>query len=164
MSEPEEKHDSDKIADEAAASLTRRTALGAAVGVFSAGYAGAIGYPIYRYVNTPAARAEAIAAVTEVSLDGASTLKPGDALPFMFGNRPSVLIHHQDDTWSAFDAVCTHLGCTVKYEPGKDRIFCACHGGVYNANSGEPEAGPPPRALTKYTVEVKDDQVVVSRG
>lgn len=145
-------------------SLTRRAAVGTAVGVFGAGYAGAVGYPIYRYLNTPVERAATAAQVTEVSPPDALQLKPGTAMAFMFGTRPAVLIRHTDGNWSAFDAVCTHLGCTVKYEPGKDRIFCACHGGTYDPTTGQPTGGPPPKALAQYKVEVKDDHVVVSRG
>ena len=55
-----------------------------------------------------------------------------------------MLIHHEDGTWSAFSAVCTHLGCTVKYEPEQNRIYCECHGGTYDPYTGAAVAGPPP--------------------
>ena len=164
MCDAKEQSDAPPAAAEPQESLTRRSMVGAAVGVFGAGYAGTIGYPIYRYLNTPVVRAASAAAITEVSLPDAAKLEPGTALGFMFGNRPALLIHHKDNQWCAFDAVCTHLGCTVRFEVNKDRIFCACHGGVYDATTGQPVAGPPPRALTKYEVEVKDDEVVVSRA
>jgi cytochrome b6-f complex iron-sulfur subunit len=145
-------------------SATRRAVVGTTIGVFGAGYAGALGYPIYSYLNTPVVRAASAAAVTELALPGAQTLKPGTATAFMFGIRPALLIHNQDGKWYSFDAVCTHLGCTVKFEADKDRIHCACHGGVYDPTTGQPVSGPPPRALTQYNVEVKDDEVVVSRA
>ena len=47
-----------------------------------------------------------------------------------------MLIHHQDGSWVALSAVCTHLGCTVQYEPQANRIHCACHGGVYDPRTG----------------------------
>ena len=153
-----------EAASGASSKVSRRAIVGTVVGVFGAGYAGAISYPIYRYLKTPLERANAEAQVTEVSLPEGVKLKPGSALPFRFGLKPAVLIHHEDGTWSAFNAVCTHLGCTVKYEPDRDRIFCACHGGVYDSRTGQPIAGPPPRALTEYKVEVQDDRVVVSRA
>lgn len=145
-------------------SRTRRAFVQAGVGAFGACYAGVIAYPIYRYLNTPAQRAADEPLANEIPLVGADTLKRGTAMMFRFRNRPAVLIHQKDDSWAAFDAVCTHLGCTVKYEADKDRIYCACHGGVYNENTGEVEAGPPPKGLTQYSVEVKDGEVVVSRG
>ena len=34
----------------------------------------------------------------------------------------------------AFDAVCTHVQCTVEYRPAENDIFCNCHNGVYDLN------------------------------
>jgi cytochrome b6-f complex iron-sulfur subunit len=143
--------------------VARRRLMGATLGMFGAGYVGAIGYPMYRYVRTPVERAALAAQVTEVTPQGAKDIPVGQAMGFMFGTRPAVLIHRGDHEWAAFDAVCTHLGCTVKYEPDKDRIFCECHLGTYDARTGEPTSGPPPRALTKYVVEEKDGVIVVAR-
>jgi cytochrome b6-f complex iron-sulfur subunit len=75
-----------------------------------------------------------------------------------------MLIHHQDGRWIALSAVCTHLGCTVKYEPEMDRIHCACHGGVYNAYTGANVSGPPPKPLKTFKVAVSDTGVEVSRA
>jgi nitrite reductase/ring-hydroxylating ferredoxin subunit len=75
---------------------------------------------------------------------------------FLFGPRPSMLIHHEDGSYSAFDAVCTHLGCTVRFEPENRRIHCPCHGGVYDINTGAVVSGPPPRALKAYRAEAAD--------
>ena len=75
-----------------------------------------------------------------------------------------MLIHHTDNSWVALTAVCTHLGCTVQYEPQMDRIHCACHGGVYNAYTGANVSGPPPKPLKLFKVAVNDTGVEVSRG
>ncbi len=127
-------------------------------------YLGAIGYPVYRYLASPIERAEGLAAITEVTLKDAQKLEAGTALMFKFGSKPTLLIHHKDDTWVALDAVCTHLGCTVQYEPDKNRIHCACHGGVYDPRTGANVSGPPPRPLKQYKVNVTADGVVVSRA
>ncbi len=145
-------------------SRTRRAFVQAGVGAFGACYAGVIAYPIYRYLDTPTQRAAELAAVSEVVVEAADVPAKGAAVRFGFGYRPAVLIHHHEIGLVAFDAVCTHLGCTVKYEADNDRIFCECHKGVYNAKTGEVESGPPPKGLTQYSVEVKEDgKVVVSR-
>jgi cytochrome b6-f complex iron-sulfur subunit len=109
----------------------------------------------------------AAAAVTEVTLKDAQKLPSGSAMLFKFGTKPALLIHHQDQ-WVAFDAVCTHMGCTVQYQPANDRepagrIYCACHGGVYDAATGANVSGPPPRPLKPYKVEVTEAGVVITR-
>jgi len=126
-------------------------------------YAGAMGYPIYRYLASPAEMAANESAVVEVTLKGAQTLAPASALMFKFGSSPAMLIHGADDSWVAFSAVCTHLGCTVQFEPQMNRIHCACHGGVYDTHTGKNVSGPPPKPLTAYKVSVGVDGIVVSR-
>lgn len=142
----------------------RRGFIKAGLGAIAAGYAAAIGYPIYAYLSTPAERAAQTAAVTETTLDGADKLPPGSAMMFKFGVKPALLIHHKDGAWVALDAVCTHLGCTVQFEADKDRIFCACHGGVYDAKTGANVAGPPPKPLAAYKVEVQDGRILIAKA
>jgi len=142
---------------------TRRVFL---AGATAAGvcYAAALGYPIYRYLASPAEMAANEAAVTEVTLKDAQTLAPGSALMFRFGSSPAMLIHGADDSWVAFSAVCTHLGCTVQFEPQQNRIHCACHGGVYDPHTGKNISGPPPSPLTAYKVKLLPEGVMVSRA
>jgi cytochrome b6-f complex iron-sulfur subunit len=148
--------------EEAESTPTRRAFLLAAA---AAGlcYAGAMAYPIYRYLASPAEMAANESAVAEVTLKNAQTLPAASALMFKFGSSPAMLIHGEDGAWVAFSAVCTHLGCTVQFEPQMNRIHCACHGGVYDAHTGKNVSGPPPRPLTAYKVSVGADNVVVSR-
>ncbi|MCL2660046.1 MAG: Rieske (2Fe-2S) protein [Acidobacteriaceae bacterium] len=145
-------------------SIVRRAFLAGAAGVAGVFYAGLLGYPIYRYLNSSNETAMAEAAVKEVTLKDANKLAPGSALMFKFGAAPAVLIHHANGEWVSLTAVCTHLGCTVQYEPGADRIHCGCHGGVYNAYTGANVSGPPPKPLKLFKVAVNDTGVVVSRA
>lgn len=142
---------------------TRRVFL-AAAGAAGIAYAAALVYPVYRYLASPEEMAQNAAAVTEVTLKDAQKLPAGAVLMFKFGSAPAMLIHHEDGRWISMTAVCTHLGCTVQYEPEADRIHCACHGGVYNAYTGANVSGPPPRPLNLFKVAVNDTGVVVSRA
>src|ERR1039457_2270136 len=117
-------------------------------------YVGALGYPIYRYLASPAEMAADQVAVKEVALKGAHAMPAGTVLMFKFGSSPAMLIHNADESWVAFSAVCTHLGCTVQYEPQMNRIHCACHGGVYDVHTGRDVSGPPPKPLRAYKVHV----------
>ncbi len=127
-------------------------------------YVTALGYPVYRYLASPAEMASSAAAVTEVTLKDAQKLPAGSVLMFKFGVAPAMLIHHADNTWVALTAVCTHLGCTVQYEPQMNRIHCACHGGVYDPRTGANVSGPPPKPLKLFKVAVNDTGVEVSRA
>jgi cytochrome b6-f complex iron-sulfur subunit len=144
--------------------LGRRGFLKLAVGAVGACYAAAIGYPVYKYLASPAEAAAALSAVKEVSLKDADRIPVGTALMFKFGTRPAMLIHHADNTWTALDAVCTHLGCTVQFDPAKNRISCACHGGEYDPHTGRNIGGPPPRPLRSFVVKVEAGAVLVSRA
>ncbi|HNY31703.1 MAG TPA: Rieske (2Fe-2S) protein [Fibrobacteria bacterium] len=136
----------------------------AAVGALGAVYAGLVGYPVYRYLASPVEKAASETAVNEMVVEGGAALPKNSALMFKFGAKPAMLIHHEDGTYTALSAVCTHLGCTASYEPDEKRIFCACHGGVYDPHSGANVSGPPPKPLTAFKVQVTDGKVVVQRS
>lgn len=144
----------------------RRTRRGFLIAAGAAGicYTAALSYPIYRYLASPEEMEMSATAVTEVTLKDAQKLPAGSVLMFKFGSSPAMLIHHGDGRWIAMTAVCTHLGCTVQYEPQADRIHCGCHGGVYNAYTGANVSGPPPKPLKLFKVAVGDAGVNVSRA
>jgi cytochrome b6-f complex iron-sulfur subunit len=144
--------------------MSRRGFVRASVWGVGLAYFGAIGYPIYRYLNSPVEKSIEESLVKEVTLKDAGKLAPGTALVFKFGVRPALLIHHDDGTWVALDAVCSHLGCTVKFDENQKKITCACHGGVYDAKTGDNISGPPPRPLTKYVVSQEKEGIKVSRA
>jgi cytochrome b6-f complex iron-sulfur subunit len=64
----------------------------------------------------------------------------------------------------ALSARCAHLGCTINWF-GDLRIFkCPCHGSEYHSN-GVNFAGPAPRPLDRFRIEVNvDGQLVVDTG
>lgn len=143
---------------------TTRRFFMAAAGAAGLCYVAAMGYPIYRYLASPEEMAMNATAVTEVTLKDANKLPLGSVLMFKFGTAPAMLIHHQDGRWISLTAVCTHLGCTVQYEPQADRIHCACHGGVYDPYTGANVSGPPPKPLKLFKAVVNDTGVEVSRS
>ena len=89
-----------------------------------------------------------------------SDLRPGGEgqwpSPFNFGGKPCLLIRTPEDEIRAFNAVCTHVDCTVEYRPDKGDIFCNCHNGVYDL-MGKNVSGPPPRPLEEYDVTLQGD-------
>jgi menaquinol-cytochrome c reductase iron-sulfur subunit len=64
------------------------------------------------------------------------------------------------DHFTAFSVHCTHLGCPVRWLPDAKLFMCPCHGGVYYED-GTVAAGPPPRPLVQYPVEVTNGEVSI---
>jgi Rieske Fe-S protein len=120
----------------------------------------AIAYPIARYLVPPEVQ-ESTAETVTLSVHP-SDVKPNSGLIFRFGSQPGILIRTPGGELRAFSAVCTHLGCTVQYRSDLIQIWCACHNGHYDLN-GKNVSGPPPRPLPSYAVNVRGDQIVVSR-
>jgi menaquinol-cytochrome c reductase iron-sulfur subunit len=60
----------------------------------------------------------------------------------------------------AFSVNCTHLGCPVRWLADAELFMCPCHGGVYYKD-GTVAAGPPPRPLIRYQVQVVNDEVQI---
>jgi nitrite reductase/ring-hydroxylating ferredoxin subunit len=60
-----------------------------------------------------------------------------------------------DDHWFAFDDTCTHEGCSLsKGHVEGSSIVCPCHAGTFDMASGEVLAGPPPRPVQTYKVQL----------
>lgn len=67
---------------------------------------------------------------------------------------------------------CPHLGCTVPWKPDdpsmdpikdKGRFNCPCHGSLYD-RYGQIIAGPAPRPMDYFPLEIKDGKLLVSTG
>ena len=131
--------------------------LGTAAGAFLV----SVLYPVSRYLIPPEV-GESTASTVKLAIKPAD-VKANSGVIFKFGNSPGILIRTPTGELRAFSAVCTHLNCTVQYRQDLTEIWCACHNGRYNL-LGKNVAGPPPRPLEAYTVNVRGDQIVVSKG
>jgi Rieske Fe-S protein len=87
---------------------------------------------------------------------------PNSGEVFQFGSRAGIVIRTPVGELRAFSATCTHLGCIVQYRPDVSHIWCACHNGHFDLNGRNIE-GPPPAPLESYAVNVRGDQIVVSK-
>ena len=58
---------------------------------------------------------------------------------------------------------CVHLGCRVPWCGPSQGFECPCHGSKYDA-IGEYFAGPAPRNLDRFQVEVRDDRFIIRTG
>jgi cytochrome b6-f complex iron-sulfur subunit len=140
---------------------TRRGFINWFLGTSAGAFLLAVLYPVSRYLIPPRVEESTAKAVT-LAVKPAE-VKANSGLVFKFGSQPAILVRTPAGDLRAFSAVCTHLNCTVQYRPDVSHIWCACHNGHYDLN-GKNIAGPPPRPLDPYVVNVRGDQVVVSRG
>lgn len=120
---------------------------------------GAIFAPIINFVIPPKVQESTQSSVVAAKV-GELPLNSGKI--FRFGSKPGILVRTQADEYVAFTAICTHLQCTVQYRPDFKHIWCACHNGHFDL-TGKNIAGPPPRPLEAYKVDIRDEDIVVTR-
>jgi cytochrome b6-f complex iron-sulfur subunit len=145
---------------ESTAPGSRRNFLNYLLGTGAVATLGAILYPIVRFLIPPKVVESSASSVVAAK---SAELKPNQGKIFRFGSKPGLLIETPSGEYRAFSAICTHLDCTVQYRPEEKLIWCACHNGRYDL-TGKNISGPPPRPLEEYRVNVRGDEIVVSRG
>lgn len=65
------------------------------------------------------------------------------------------VVHLGDGRYVAFDAICTHQGCTVNYDSQNTIFFCPCHGAEFDpTNDGAVIRRPARAPLTKLNISV----------
>ncbi|HUK39986.1 MAG TPA: Rieske (2Fe-2S) protein [Candidatus Acidoferrales bacterium] len=139
---------------------SRRNFLNWFLGTAAGAFAISVLYPISRYLIPP--QVEESSARTVTLAIKPQDVKPNSGQIFRFGSQPAILIDTPAGQLKAFSATCTHLGCIVQYRPDLTQIWCACHNGHFDLN-GRNVSGPPPKPLEEYAVNVRGDQIVVSK-
>jgi Rieske Fe-S protein len=69
----------------------------------------------------------------------------------------AMLLHLPGGQFVAYSQKCTHLACSVYYQPEHARLFCPCHDGVFSPLTGDPLAGPPVRRLPRIALRREGD-------
>jgi nitrite reductase/ring-hydroxylating ferredoxin subunit len=128
--------------------ITRRELLRFTVYTSGALFAAAVGLAAFnRFYRSRAAGVKPLVRLSE--------LVPGQAFHFNYPDPDdeSILIHLPEGRLVAYSQRCTHLSCSVSYQPERERLFCPCHDGAFDPRTGEPIAGPPRRRLPRITLE-----------
>ncbi|HET7712888.1 MAG TPA: ubiquinol-cytochrome c reductase iron-sulfur subunit [Thermoanaerobaculia bacterium] len=138
--------------DQMAAATTRRRFIDWFLGTAFGALILSVIYPLVRYVSPPH--------IPEASLqqvEAGETTEPvfrekGFKI-IRFGADPVIVVRAAENDFRAFSATCTHLDCIVGYQKDHSRLLCNCHGGTFDL-SGRNLAGPPPRPLTAFKVNL----------
>jgi len=133
----------------------RRKFLYIILGGVAAVFTGLAGWPVWRYL-LPGEKSGDQEKVPVAKSD----IQPGQAYFFNFRGQPAVVLQLTPGKFAAFSAVCTHLGCIVKWLTETGEFQCPCHGGRFGAD-GQVLSGPPPKPLEPLPVTVASDQVLV---
>jgi thiosulfate dehydrogenase [quinone] large subunit len=112
--------------------------------------------------TSPAATAAAAPSPTPAAAPGplvarVNQLGSGRAVTFNdpITGDPGVLLKLADGSIVAFDAVCTHAGCTVEYDRSYGLLVCPCHGAAFDpTHDGQVVAGPTNQPLAPIPIHV----------
>ena len=139
--------------------MKRRNFLNFFLGASLVGSIASFLYPVIRFI-IPVKEPEA--SVSSLTAARVGELAPNTHKIFRFGSVPGILINTEEGELLAFSAVCTHLTCSVLYEPENVTILCPCHNGKFDL-SGNVISGPPPAPLESFKVEISGDNIIVSK-
>ena len=135
--------------------ITRRKLTEIFMGLVALFFAGGTIASVLKYL-WPAT--EAKGATVEIKIANADEVPTGSVKKFMFNGKASVLLH-MPAGFRAFGSVCTHLGCIAYWKQDENTIFCPCHLGKFDPNTGAVVSGPPPSPLPAIEIVVKDGAV-----
>ncbi len=122
----------------------------------SPGASGAAGQPTPGPAATPAAGNIAITTVAAVQQKGAVAFTiPFSAPAPLPAGDPAIVVRLGNASFVAYDAVCTHAGCTVEWDAPDKVLYCPCHGAAFDpANRGAVLGGPTDQPLASLPIVV----------
>lgn len=136
-------------------SSNRRKFLAVCLGGIGAAAAGLAAYPVFKFLSPQTTSSEKGRVTIPRAQVGA-----GQAYFFQFRGHPAVLLQKAPGVFAAFSAICTHLGCIIRWLPEKGEFLCPCHGGRF-ADDGKVLGGPPPKPLQTIPVALSGDNLLI---
>lgn len=94
-----------------------------------------------------------IGQLSQIPLNGSKLFR------YPTASDPCILVRSSSGQLTAWSQVCTHLSCAVVYWKEEKTLYCPCHRGQFDPESGRPTAGPPQRRLPRIQLEVRGDDI-----
>jgi thiosulfate dehydrogenase [quinone] large subunit len=112
----------------------------------------------------PASGSLQVAQVSNVPKGGALPFTvPIDAPASLPAGDPALIVQLPSGAFVAYDAVCTHEGCTVEWAGQESVLVCPCHGAAFDAaNDGQVLQGPARRPLVSLPLVVDEASGTIS--
>ena len=150
---------------------TRRSFLGALLGVGAAGVGALLSVPLIRYVLHPLLASTTSRSWSEVGrLAEFSSLAAPSKRLIKFEQRdgwrktiqekPVYVIRKANGGIAVISAVCPHLGCTVPWAEREKKFICPCHVAAFAAD-GALVRGPALRGLDELETKIESDTLLV---
>lgn len=139
--------------------IHRRSFLNYCLGASLLTFGGFAAYTAGRYLLPPGAFATDAQGGEAVRIP-LSELPVGSAKMFRYKGEPSVVVRVSEKSVHALSAVCTHLGCIVKWDGIKGQLICPCHVAMFDVN-GNVVGGPAPRPLQSIATKIAQDEIII---
>lgn len=134
---------------------SRRKFLVSSLGALGALLAWVAAYPLFKYLSPRQTGGEKGLVTIPRGQVGV-----GQAYFFQFRGHPAVVLQRAPGVFVAFSAICTHLGCVIRWLPEKGEFLCPCHAGRY-AGDGKVLGGPPPRPLQSIPIALSGANLLI---
>ncbi len=95
-----------------------------------------------------------------------SDIADGESILFHYPDEhsPCLLIKISDSKVLSYSQKCTHLACPLIPKAEEGMLFCPCHKGAFDLETGNPLFGPPKRALPRVQLSVDDTGLITVYG
>lgn len=158
----EDKSQSDNLSGNQNVGISRRRLITGLLGFSIVATFGGVLTPIIGYLWPPSRASAGGGGRTDVGTTADFPTNQGKVVPV--NDQPVIVVNTAQGGLKAFSAICTHLGCIVEWDEGRQFILCPCHDGRFNAVNGAVISGPAPSPLSELPLTVESGTVYVSEA
>lgn len=149
----------------------RRTFLGWILGVGTVSIAGLLSIPLVRFALDPLTRSATSTGWSDLgpTSDFSETNVPQkrtisitqiDGWRTVISEKSIYVVKKASGELTVLTSICSHLGCSVKYNETTNQFKCPCHNGTFTTE-GKLVSGPPPRDMDNLDMRIQDGHLQV---